>query len=203
MRSKFDRQLDKLNRELIEMGALCENAIDCAIRALLNHDKETADETLSIEEEINQIEKDIEGLCLKLLLQQQPVASDLRLISAALKMITDMERIGDQAADIAEIVIHTELMDGYNSAHIKKMTKAVSKMVTESVDAFVGSNLELAQDVINRDDEVDDLFIEVNNDLIKYITENPQNFRLKALKMENSFLTDWMRAVCRIWCCLI
>ena len=120
MRSKFDRQLDKLNRELIEMGALCENAIDCAIRALLNHDKETADETLSIEEEINQIEKDIEGLCLKLLLQQQPVASDLRLISAALKMITDMERIGDQAADIAEIVIHTELMDGYNSAHIKK-----------------------------------------------------------------------------------
>ena len=100
MRSKFDRQLDKLNRELIEMGALCENAIDCAIRALLNHDKETADEALSIEEEINQIEKDIEGLCLKLLLQQQPVASDLRLISAALKMITDMERIGDQAADI-------------------------------------------------------------------------------------------------------
>ena len=175
MRSQFDKQLAQLHRELIEMGALCEQVIALSSQALTNRDTALAEKVAPLDHEIDRKERDIENLCLRLLLQQQPVASDLRLISAALKMITDMERIGDQAADIAEIVIHTELMDGYNSAHIKKMTKAVSKMVTESVDAFVGSNLELAQDVINRDDEVDDLFIEVNNDLIKYITENPQN----------------------------
>lgn len=175
MRNKFDKQLEVLNKDLIEMGALCENAIDCAVRALLDHDLEVADEAIAIEEEINQVERDIETLCLKLLLKQQPVATDLRLISSALKMITDMERIGDQAADIAEIVMHAEIRGGYNIEHLKKMTKCVSKMVTESVDAFVGRNLDLARDVIARDDEVDALFIAINNDLIKYIKEDTEN----------------------------
>lgn len=174
MRTKFEKQLETLNRELIEMGALCENAIECATRALLEHNTEVADETLGIEDEINQIERDIENLCLKLLLKQQPVATDLRFISSALKMITDMERIGDQAADIAEIVLHTDADLNLGSDHIKRLTKRVSKMVTESVDAYVGKNLELARDVIARDDEVDELFSEVCMDLIKYISDNPQ-----------------------------
>lgn len=172
MRNKFDSQLNTLNRELIEMGSLCENAIGCAVSALLNHNKDMAKETLSIEDEINQVERDIEGLCLKLLLQQQPVARDLRLISAALKMITDMERIGDQAADIAEIVLHTNSFDDCSSKHIPEMTTCVSKMMTESIDAFVGKNLSLAKDVISRDDEVDELFEKVYNDLKQYIIEN-------------------------------
>lgn len=172
MRNNFDKQLELLNKNLIEMGAMCENAIACAIDALLSHDLIKADEAISIEVEINEMEREIENLCLKLLLQQQPVARDLRLVSAALKMITDMERIGDQAADIAYIVSRTEFGTGCNSEHIKKMTKAVSKMVTESVDAFVGRNLELARDVIERDDKVDTLFKEVRQDLINYIVEN-------------------------------
>ncbi len=174
MRIKFEKQLDYLNRELTEMGALCENAIECAIRALLERDTEMADETMGIEDEINQTERDIENLCLKLLLKQQPVAADLRFISSALKMITDMERIGDQAADIAEIVLHTDADLSLGSAHIKRLTKRVSKMVTESVDSYVGKNLELARDVIARDDEVDKLFCEVCSDLIQDISGNPQ-----------------------------
>ena len=167
MRSKFDRQLDKLNRELIEMGALCENAIDCAIRALLNHDKETADETLSIEEEINQIEKAIEGLCLKLLLQQQPVASDLRLISAALKMITDMERIGDQSADIAEIITTAHISASGDTFNISDMAQAAIKMVTESIDAFVKKDIDIARSVIEYDDVVDGYFDKIKSMLIE------------------------------------
>lgn len=183
MRNKFERQLEILNSELIEMGALCENAIDCAIRALLNHDSEVANEALAVEDEINQIERDIESMCLKLLLKQQPVATDLRLISSALKMITDMERIGDQAADIAEIVKHGPMKLGRSRQHIEQMTRCVSKMVTESVDAFVGRNLELARDVIARDNEVDALFRKVNSDLIKYITENPEDNASPALDL--------------------
>ena len=175
MRTTFLSELKELKTDMLQMGAYIEDAIKNTMTALVEDYLLLAQVVINKDCIIDDAQRTIENLCLKLLLTHQPVATDMRMISSALKMITDMERIGDQAADIAEIVVHTELMDGYNSAHIKKMTKAVSKMVTESVDAFVGSNLELAQDVINRDDEVDDLFIEVNNDLIKYITENPQN----------------------------
>ena len=174
MRSKFDRQLDKLNRELIEMGALCENAIDCAIRALLNHDKETADETLSIEEEINQIEKAIEGLCLKLLLQQQPVATDLRVVSAAMKMISDMERIGDQAADIAEITRFLQLAPLRKVIPVDKMANEAVRMVTNAIDSFIKRDLTLAGRVIESDDIIDDLFVSIRKYLVEYITKNPE-----------------------------
>lgn len=172
MRNNFDKQLKLLNSELIEMGAMCENAIACAVDALLLHDLSKADEAILIENNINEMEREIENLCLKLILQQQPVARDLRLISAALKMITDMERIGDQASDIAHIVSKTEFGAVYNSEYIEKMTKSVSKMVTESVDAFVGRNLELARDVIRRDDKVDSLFKDVKHELVRCIAEN-------------------------------
>ncbi len=173
MRENFNRQLETLNREMTEMGALCENAIESAAKALLYHDEKSAKETMVVEEEINQAERDIESLCLKLLLKQQPVAADLRMVSSALKMITDMERIGDQAADIAGIVRHVEFDEDYDNDYIKKMAKGVSKMVTESVDAFVERSLDMARDVIRRDDEIDDWFKKACGDLAGYIGTNP------------------------------
>lgn len=151
------------------MGALCENAIACAVKALLNYDLPLADNAIKAEKTIDQKERDIESLCLKLLLQQQPVAKDLRLISSALKMITDMERIGDQAADIAEIVTYIDLSESKNKVHISDMAEAVIKMVTESIDAFVKRDLELANTVIDYDDVVDGLFTTIKKDLMNLI----------------------------------
>lgn len=173
MRNKFERQLEILNSELIEMGALCENAIDCAIRALLNHDSEVANEALAVEDEINQLERDIESMCLKLLLKQQPVATDLRLISSALKMITDMERIGDQAEDIAEIISFLDGRPAENDDLMREMAKATIKMVTESVDAYVKHDIMLAEKVVAYDDTVDDYFDQVKRRLITKIAEEP------------------------------
>src|SRR5690554_4412449 len=141
MRNRLDSQLDQLNNQLISMGALCENAIAIAVKSLMNNDIVLAKSVKTTEIEIDQKEKDIESLCLKLLLQQHPVAGDLRLISAALKMITDMERIGDQAADIAEIVAYVDLTDNINKLHISDMATATIKMVTDSIDAFVKRDL--------------------------------------------------------------
>lgn len=169
MRNKFDTQLEELNNDLISMGALCENAIACAVKALLNYDLPLADNAIKAEKTIDQKERDIESLCLKLLLQQQPVAKDLRLISSALKMITDMERIGDQAADIAEIVTYIDLSESKNKVHISDMAEAVIKMVTESIDAFVKRDLELANTVIDYDDVVDGLFTTIKKDLMNLI----------------------------------
>lgn len=169
MRNKFDIQLEELNDDLIVMGALCENAIACAVKALKNNDIELAKEAIKVEKEIDQKEKDIESLCLKLLLQQQPVAKDLRLISSALKMITDMERIGDQAADIAEIFTYIDLAESKNNIHISDMAEATIKMVTDSIDAFVKRDLDLANAVIKYDDIVDELFTKIKNDLIQLI----------------------------------
>ena len=174
MRDNFNRQLDELNREMTDMGALCESAIEDAVKALLRRDKNAAKSVAAIEEEINRAERDIESLCLKLLLQQQPVAADLRAVSSALKMITDMERIGDQAADIAEIVRHADLDDSFDNEHIKKMADGVSKMVTESVDAFVERDLDAARDVMRRDDDIDRWFKESCAELAEYIGANPQ-----------------------------
>ncbi len=171
VRNRFDTQLTLLNTEIIEMGSLCEEAISEAVKALIDNDKGLAKKTIETDKLIDQKEKDIEALCLKLLLQQQPVARDLRLISAALKMITDMERIGDQAADIAEIVSVADLSLPRDFKHTKQMAEATIKMVTESVEAFVQRDLVLAREVIAYDDVVDDLFDVVKGEVIDIIAE--------------------------------
>ena len=166
MRNRFDRQLELLHTELIEMGALCEKVIGETYKALMSGDTEAAQRIVKEDNAIDLKERDIESLCLKLLLQQQPVASDLRKVSAALKMITDMERIGDQAADIAEIVQTAgSLKAPAQTVRIGEMAKATMKMVTESIDAYVKQNLEIAREVIDYDDVVDRLFEEVRDDL--------------------------------------
>ena len=179
MRNRFDRQLLELNNELIQMGGLIEQAIEMGISALIKQDVEKAKQAMEFDEEVDHQDREIESLCMKLLLQQQPVARDLRLISAALKMITDMERIGDHAADISEMTI---LMSGskYEGNQIsidliKDMAKETTDMVIKSVDAFVKKDLELAHWVIGRDDVVDDLFATYRRQMIDKINENVKN----------------------------
>lgn len=173
MRNKFDEQLQLLDEMLTHMGELCELAIAKATKALQNGDAEQAKAIITADEEIDQLEKDIERLCLKLLLQQQPVAKDLRRISAALKMITDMERIGDQTADIAEIIITSKMpAEVVDVEEIGKMAAAVSKMVRDSVTAYVNKDLELATEVGASDDQVDEMFDEIKATLISLIAEN-------------------------------
>ena len=175
MRSKFDEQLALMKNELIQMGALCEEAISLAAKALTEGDKTLAEKVGPLDGEIDQMERDIESLCLKLLLQQQPVARDLRQISAALKIITDMERIGDQASDIAEIIL-AMLAEGYvpeDVGHIREMARETIKMVTESVDSYVRQDIELARAVIAHDDTIDRYFTQVRAVLIQKIAESP------------------------------
>ena len=176
MRTKFEWQLEKLNDMLIEMGAMIERAIGLAIAALERQDIELARQAISYDDEIDHMEKDIEALCLKLLLQQQPVARDLRLISSALKIITDMERIGDQSADISEITI---MMAGApyikKLEHIPEMAIATAKMVTDSIDAFIKKDYDLAESVIDADDYVDELFTIVRNELVGLIRSGNVN----------------------------
>ncbi len=175
MRSKFDEQLALLREELTAMGALCEQAIALSTKALLTENNQLAKEAMHVEEEIDQKERDIETLCLKVLLQQQPVASDLRQVSAALKMITDMERIGDQASDIAEIVTVAAIHNMEDTAEIGNMARATIKMVTESVDAYVNGDTALARAVIAYDDVVDQLFDKIRSSLIAFIAQHPEN----------------------------
>ena len=175
MRNRFDEQLARMNRELIQMGALCEEAISLASRALDEGSRKHAEKVAAIAAETDQMERDIESLCLKLLLQQQPVARDLRQISAALKIITDMERIGDQAEDIAEIVLIL-IDEGHapeRMEHIHEMTRSAVKMVTDSVDAYVSRDTALAASVIAGDDLLDDYFKRVKRSLIKRIAREP------------------------------
>ena len=173
MRNKFDEQLHLLDEQLTHMGELCETAIAKATQALKDGSAEQARVIISEDEEIDQSEKDIERLCLKLLLQQQPVAKDLRRISAALKMITDMERIGDQTADIAEIILSSKkwAATAENIQVIGTMASEVSKMVRNSVTAYVNRDLELARDVMKADDEIDLYFDEVKDEMISFIKE--------------------------------
>ena len=176
MRNKFDEQLSQLNHEMIEMGALCEEVIALASRALTENDKSLAARVAPLDSEIDRKERDIENLCLKLLLQQQPVARDLRQISAALKMITDMERIGDQAEDIAEIVTFLKGRTGQNDDLLREMARSTIKMVTESVDAFVKHDIMLAEKVVQviaEDDTVDGYFTQVKERLIGKIAQDP------------------------------
>ena len=167
MRNRFDRQLEELNNGLIKMGSLIEKAIEMAITGMSNQDVELAKNAIAFDNEIDEQEKEIENLCLKLLLQQQPVARDLRQVSAALKMITDMERIGDQAADIADIVKVTSLGVPDASIRLKDMAKATASMVTKCIDAYVKQDLKLAREVIDFDDIVDDLFDEVKDEILQ------------------------------------
>ncbi|MBO5254170.1 MAG: phosphate signaling complex protein PhoU [Clostridia bacterium] len=172
MRSRFDEQLSLLNRKMIQMGAECEELIAFVAKALLNGDVESAGKVKEQGREIDEMEREIEAICLKLLLQQQPVAKDLRVISAALKMITDMERIGDQAEDIAEIIPFLLGRTGAEFADFKPMAEATCKMVTDSMDAYVRQDLDLAKAVIKHDDIVDDAFGRMKDMLIKMISEN-------------------------------
>lgn len=175
MRSRFDEQLAVLNKEMIEMGALCEDIISKVLEALTNEDEQLLNGILVLGAEIDRKERTIETLCLKLLLQQQPVAKDLRQISAALKMITDMERIGDQAEDIAEIIPFVENRPVKTDSLLHEMAKASIDMVTESVDAFVGQNVDLAKKVISDDDIVDSYFTQIKQSLITEIIDNPRD----------------------------
>lgn len=174
MRKTFDQQLELLSQELTHMGALCETAIASATEALKKRDVALAKQAIAADQEIDQQEREIERLCLKLLLQQQPVARDLRQISSALKMITDMERIGDQAADISEIVTYMSEENIIQELdRIDAMARASSQMVTQSVDAYVKKDLDLAKKVIEDDDAVDQLFEEIKRELIKMIAADP------------------------------
>ncbi len=172
MRNNFDKQLDQLHVELIKMGSLCEEAISISARVLLGEQEDREGKTASLEREIDQLEHDIETRCMRLLLQQQPVASDLRTVSAALKMISDMERIGDQAADIAELAPYVVESAAPSKSHIMEMAYSAVSMVTDSVEAFVRSDLELAKQVIKADDTVDSLFSQVKSELTAMIREN-------------------------------
>ncbi len=173
MRNRFDQQLETLHQELIGMGAMCQEAIAAGAAALLDHDPAMAEVAIAREVEIDRQEREIESLCMRLLLQQQPMARDLRTVSSALKMIGDMERIGDQAADIAEISRH--LSPGCplpGLGHIRDMAQAAARMVDGSVDAFVKKDLQAAQDVIQYDDIVDELFVRVKDELTELIRQD-------------------------------
>lgn len=170
MRNRFDEQLFELNTKIIEMGSMCETAIDSAAIALNTGDVKLAEKVMAGGSAIDQMEREIETLAMKLLLHQQPVARDLRLISAALKMITDMERIGDQAEDIAEIVISIDGRTKGGMKMIEEMAKEASEMVTSSVDAFVSRDVETARKVIKQDDVVDEYFVNAKEAIISVVT---------------------------------
>ena len=173
MRTKLDQMLDTMNMELIRMGAMCQEAISCAVHGMLCGQEELTEKTFSIERAIDEKEREIESLCMKLLLRQQPVASDLRQISAAMKMITDMERIGDQAEDIVDLI--PKMSGTAEEEPLQKMAIAAQKMVTEAVDAYVKQDLALAKKVMGDDDIVDAYFNQVKSDIIAMIAANPED----------------------------
>ena len=179
MREHFQQQLSRLNTELISMGALCEEAIAACTKGFMDSDLQQMKHAREVEREIDQKERDIETLCMRLLLQQQPVARDLRLISAAMKMISDMERIGDQAADIAEITQYVpNEKDFKSSIQIGEMAKETISMVTDAVNSFVKKDIALARSVMDCDDIVDDLFSRIKEELIRYVSSGDQRGEL-------------------------
>lgn len=167
MRPIFDEQLHLLNTELITVGALCENAIALSAKALMEGNPAPAKEVLELSAGIDRKEREIENLCLKLILQQQPVATDLRIVSSALKMVTDMERIGNQSADIAEIITMANIRVADETREVHEMSAAVIKMVTDSIDAFVKKDAQMAKAVIAYDDIVDSFFNRIKKMLIE------------------------------------
>ena len=174
MRTKFDKQLATLKEEMIHMGSMVEQAIEMAISALVKQDTEKAKKTISFFEEIEHKEKELQNMCFQILLSQHPVASDLRMISSAIKMINDMKRIGEQAGEIAEISIYLADEEYIKKLeHLSQMAKETTVMVINSIEAFVRSDVELAEKVIEADDVVDELFVTVKKELIGVIHENP------------------------------
>ena len=173
MRIRFDEQLEQLNEEMINMGNMIEASIGDAVKALMKQDEELAKKTMAGDEKIDRTERKIEDLCLRLLLQQQPVARDLRNISSALKMVTDMERIGDHATDISELAVvlskktYVKKLD-----HIEEMAKETMVMLIQSLEAFVEKDLDKSQKVIAHDDVVDELFEKVKTELIALIRDH-------------------------------
>ena len=175
MRDQYEKQLLELNKSMMEMGGLCEDAITIAVPALHEDNPELAAQVAEIDSKIDRLERDIEAQCMRLLLKQQPVARDLRAVSAALKMVTDMERIGDQAEDIVEILPYLKQCDGKEMMVIYEMEKAVIHMVTASIDAYVRQNTVIAEQVIADDDYVDTLFDKSKKALIDLIAADPAN----------------------------
>ncbi|MBQ3109636.1 MAG: phosphate signaling complex protein PhoU [Clostridia bacterium] len=175
MRNRFEKQLNELNNEIITMGALCEEAIENSIKYLFEGDEGLKETIIETEKQINSKERDIEVLCMKLLMQQQPVAGDLRIISSALKMISDLERIGDQALDIASMAIYVEKSGMQTRVHIKDMANSTMKMVGYSIESFVKKDVKLAYKAIECDDEVDALFNKVKSELVEVIARGEDN----------------------------
>ncbi len=175
MRDAYHAQLEELHAELKEMGALCERAVTCAVKAASTGSTLMGDKAQEADSQIDHKERDIEALCMKLLLKQQPVASELRDISAALKMITDLERIGDQASDIAEIARFTLGNNGSVAATLDQMAQSVTRMVVDSITSFIQRSLSLAREVIARDDTVDALFDRIKGELITAIAANSED----------------------------
>lgn len=176
MRVNFEKALEELNVELIKMGAVVEDAIKQAVKALNEHDVNLAGEIVAADRQIDDMEKDIEAKCLSLILRQQPVARDLRVVSKALKMVTDMERIGDQASEIAELV--TELDESASITaieHIPQMSEVAIGMVHGAITAFVNRDVEAAKEIIKQDDIVDSLFENVKKDISELLKESPDN----------------------------
>ncbi|MBQ7802214.1 MAG: phosphate signaling complex protein PhoU [Oscillospiraceae bacterium] len=189
MRNHFDEQLEQLNKDLTQMGAQCEEIISLAAKALTGWEDDLLKRTAALDAEIDKMERTIESLCLRLLLQQQPVASDLRTVSAALKMITDMERIGDQAEDIAEIITFLNGRVAPESIQIREMARETIAMVTGSVEAYVDKDVERAEKVLAHDDIVDTYFECVKKNLIEMIAKNPSDgeFALDLLMIAKYF----------------
>ena len=182
MRSNFDKQLDTLNAQLTEMSNLVENAIECTTQGLVFADRKKAEMAVEYDAEVDAMEKDIEKLCVKLLLLQQPIAKDLRQVSAALKMITDMERIGDQARDISELFLCAEYTVTINpDGVISQMATATMKMVHDVVESFVKKDIAAAERVIAFDDVIDNLYDKAKRELIS---------RIKQEKEDVNFLVD-------------
>lgn len=174
--SRFEKQLNTLNQQMVQMGSMVEQSIEMAVSALVTKDSEKAHNVIEYAADVSNQERQIEGMCMKLLLCQQPVASDLRMISSALKMITDMERIAVQSAEISELTIRMEETPYIKKLeHVQQMAKETILMVVKSIDAFVNKDLELAQEVISMDDVVDDLFIKIKQELIKLINQDASN----------------------------
>lgn len=182
MRNRFDKELVRLNDSMIEMGSLCEAAIDKALKALAANDTDLAKEAMEDDANIDEMERDIEQQCYVMLLSQQPVARDLRNVSAALKMITDMERIGDQATDIAEIAVTADLTAEFHNLELDTMAKVASKMVNSAVDAYVQKDLDTVHGVYKQDDIVDQLFDKISAHIIHRI-ENKEIEGAKAVEV--------------------
>lgn len=188
MRSRFEQQLKELSDGLLLMGIQCEDGIRAAMQALVEGKKEMAEKAIALEIEIDGREEELRALCLRMLLQQQPVASDLRFISSALKIITDMERLSDQAADIAEIAVQNSFGEDYNKRHISDMAQAVIKMIADVLNAFVKKDSSLAAAVIGYDDVVDNLFDSILADLVEMICGGREHSRALATQALNLLL---------------